>query len=101
MKKKCDCVRHFVTMGPGVAMAMMLFIMWTLTNIGYYYDAKPQALALEVARCVVSLAAYQSLAPSTPWASLSTSAFTAWMGASLAMAITLSVINGASKNKSE
>ena len=88
-------------MGPGVAMAMMLFIMWTLTNIGYYYDAKPQALGLEVARCVVSLAAYQSLAPSAPWVSLSTSAFTAWMGASLAMAITLSIITGASKNKKE
>ena len=88
-------------MGPGVAMAMMLFIMWTLTNIGYYYDTKPQALALEVARCVVSVAAYQSLAPSTPWASLSPSAFTAWMGVSLAMAITLSIITGASKNKSE
>ena len=88
-------------MGPGVAVAAMLFIMWTLTNIGYYYDAKPQALGLEVARCVVSMAAYQSLAPSAPWASFSLSAFTAWMGASLAMAVTLSFITGAGKNKSE
>ena len=88
-------------MGPGVAVAAMLFIMWTLTNIGYYYDSKPQALALELARCVVSMAAYQSLAPSAPWASISPSAFTAWMGASLTMAVTLSFIAGASKNKSE
>ena len=88
-------------MGPGVAMAMMLFIMWSLTTIGYYYDAKPQALGLEVARCVFSLAAYQSLAPGAPWVSLSPPAFTAWMGASLAMAVTLSMVTGARKTKLE
>ena len=86
-------------MGPGVAMALMLFIMWTLTNIGYYYDAKPQALTLEVARCVASLAAYPVLAPSAAWATLSPSAFTTWMGASLAMAVTLSFINGKTKTE--
>ena len=93
--------RNYASMSPGLALAVMLFIMWSLTNIGYYYDQKPQALALEVARCVVSWAAYQSLAATAPWATLSPQAFTGWMAASLVMAVALSFITGTGKNKSE
>ena len=56
----CD-VRNYSTVSPVLVVAVMVFILWTLTNIGLYYDCSPRAPALEVARLLASAAGVLAL----------------------------------------
>ena len=56
----CD-VRNYSTVSPVLVVAVMVFIFWTLTNIGLYYDCSPRAPALEVARLLASAAGVLAL----------------------------------------
>ena len=48
-------------MSPVLVVAVMVFILWTLTNIGLYYDCSPLAPSLEVARLLASAAGVLAL----------------------------------------
>jgi len=82
-----DLSRNYETITPGVCLAVMIFILWTLTNVGYYYDGKSSAMTMEVSRCVMSLLMYQVLGLGD-WtqATLSSQAFNTWLLTSLLMA---------------
>ena len=56
----CD-VRNYSAVSPLLVVAVMVFIFWTLTNIGLYYDCSPLAPALEVARLLASAAGVLAL----------------------------------------
>ena len=56
----CD-IRNYSTVSPVLVVAVMVFILWTLTNIGLYYDCSPRAPALEVARLLASAAGVLAL----------------------------------------
>ena len=61
-----DCVtmcevRNYSAVSPLLVVAVMVFIFWTLTNIGLYYDCSPLAPALEVARLLASAAGVLAL----------------------------------------
>ena len=92
--------RNYEKMGPGLTLAMMVFILWTLTNISYYYDNKSSALPLEVTRCLVSGVMYQVLS-SAGWSLelLSPPMFMIWMGSSLVVSILLSMEGNTVKAK--
>ena len=54
-------VRNYSAVSPLLVVAVMVFIFWTLTNIGLYYDCSPLAPALEVARLLASAAGVLAL----------------------------------------
>ena len=78
-------------MTPVVCLAFMVFILWTLTNIGYYYDGNTSAVKMEMSRCVLSLVMYQVLGLED-WsqATISSQAFNTWFLTSLLMASAIS-----------
>jgi len=69
-------------MTQGVTLAVMAFILWTLTSISLHYDQHTLTIPLELSRCAVSLAVFQMMGG---WkeGTFTSSAFTVWMTSSL------------------
>jgi len=84
-----DLSRLYSSMDQGITLAVMVFILWTLTNITLYYDKHPMTIPLEVSRCAISLAVYQIIGG---WkeGTFTSSAFTIWLSASLVITLVTS-----------
>jgi len=85
-----DLSRLHGSMTQGVTLAVMGFILWTLTSISLHYDQHPRSMLVEVSRCAVSLAVFQAMGG---WqeGTFSSSAFTGWMAASLVITLAASL----------
>jgi len=93
-----DLTFMFQEMSQGLALAVIVFIVWTLHNVSLQYDHDPLAVPMEVVRCGVSLAVYQAMGG---WAKshMSSTAFMVWVAGSLGATILASLAGG--KNKVE
>jgi len=92
-----DLSRLYGSMTQGVTLAVMTFILWTLTSISLHYDKHPLTIPMELTRCAVSLAVHQMMGG---WkeGSFTASAFTVWMTASLMITLANSLSNGKKKS---
>ena len=89
-------IHHDLTMTSvtqSVSLGLMFLLFWSLTNIGLYYDNNSKALASEVARCVTALCLSQ------PLTSVSASAFSCWLLASLITALALTFFTKQTKTE--
>ena len=93
-----DLSRLYGSMTQGVTLAVMTFILWTLTSISLHYDEHPLTIPMELSRCAVSLAVYQMMGG---WkeGTFTSSAFTVWMTSSLLITMAASFSN--KKKKAE
>jgi len=85
---------------PAVNIALMIFILWTLANIGFFYDGYSTALTSELSRCVVSLLYIQVLnKQGWTFTKMSFNMFNGWMLASLGLASLFSLVSYNDKKK--
>jgi len=91
-----DLSRLYGSMTQGVTLAVMTFILWTLTSISLHYDKHPLTIPMEVSRCAVSLAVYQMMGG---WkeGTFTSSAFTVWLTSSLVITLVTSLATGKKK----
>jgi len=89
-----DLSRLYGSMTQGLTIAVMTFILWTLTSISLHYDQHSLTFPLELSRCAVSLAVFRALGG---WSegTFTTSAFTVWMASSLL----ITLVSSFSSNK--
>merc|ERR1712183_47875 len=92
-----DLSRLYGSMTQGVTLAVMPFILWTLTSISLHYDKHPLTIPMEVSRCAVSLAVYQTMGG---WkeGTFTSSAFTVWLTSSLVITLVTSLATGKKKD---
>jgi len=93
-----DLSRLYASMSQGLILAVMSFILVTLTSITLHYDQHPLSIPLELTRCAVSLAVYQ-LMGGWQQGTLSSGVFTTWMLASLGVTLLASVSGGKKKKE--
>jgi len=91
-----DLSRQHSSMSQGLMLAVMGFILWTLTSITMHYDKHSLALPLEITRCAVSILVHH-LIGGWQGATLSSTAFVTWMSASLLIALCSSLFGNKEK----
>ena len=69
-----------------LVLAVMVFIIWTLTSVSLHYDRDPLVTKVEVSRCLLSLAMYRYMGG---WqgSTISPVFFAVWITASLAVTL--------------
>ena len=61
--KLFDYVDEFQTSSQGALLVTILYCLWGLTNIGLLYDQAALAWPSELARCLITLLMFSTLAP--------------------------------------
>jgi len=81
-----DLDRLETQMSQSLVLAVMVFIIWTLTSVSLHYDRDPLVTKVEVSRCLLSLAMYRYMGG---WqgSTISPVFFTVWITASLAVTL--------------